>query len=113
MFSLLKHLEWVIAFTPGIFMKSNNKQGLKFFVFLKFHELKRISVENFISYAATLITPLKLLLFFPPPNPSCVYLGVECSFLWPQLRSSFLKFLIFFENVKHKQVSPGKIIGTN
>lgn len=75
MFSLLKHLEWVIAFTPGIFMKSNNKQGLKFFVFLKFQELKRISVENFISYAATLITPLKLLLFSPHQIPA-VYIWV-------------------------------------
>lgn len=54
-------------------MKSNNKQGLKFFVSLKFHELKRISVENFISYAATLITPLKLLLF--PQHPA-VYIWV-------------------------------------
>lgn len=56
MFSLLKHLKWVIALTPGIFVKSNNKLGLKFFVSLKFHELKRISIENFISYAAALIT---------------------------------------------------------
>ena len=73
-FSLLKHLKWVIAFTPGIFVKSNNKLGLKFFVSLKFHELKRISIKNFISYAAALITPLKLL--FPPPPYPAVYIWV-------------------------------------
>lgn len=30
-------------------MKLDNKQGLKFFVSLELHELKRISMENFIS----------------------------------------------------------------
>lgn len=88
-------------------MKSNNKQGLKFFVSLKF-EFKRISAENFISYAATLITPLQLLL--SPLIPSCVYLGVECNFLWPQLRGSFLKMFNFFLLKCKTHISPGKMM---
>lgn len=42
-------LGWVIAFMPGLSVKLDNKQGLKFFVSLELHELKRISMENFIS----------------------------------------------------------------
>ena len=69
-----------MASTPGVFMKSNNKHGLKFFVSLKFHELKRISMQNFTSYAAALPTPSKPLLSPPPPMPHCIYLGVDVIF---------------------------------
>lgn len=62
-FSMLQHLGQRIAFTPGIFVKSNNKHGLKFFVLPKLHELKRISIENFISCVAALISPFRVLAF--------------------------------------------------